>query len=61
MFGKADQLWQSFQEGLRSFIQDNNTYSNTVVKESPIKWRPNWSKVREVLIKNEPLNTLGCQ
>lgn len=61
MFNKADQLWQSFQEGLRSFIQNNNTYANTVIKETPIKWRPNWTKVRDVLIKNQPLSTLGCQ
>lgn len=61
MFKKADDLWESFQEGLRSYIQDNNTYANTVVKNTPVTWRPNWAKVRNVLINNQPLSTLGCQ
>ena len=58
---KADPLWESFQEGLRSYIQNNNTYANTVVKEAPVKWRPNWTKVNNVLIYNQPLSILGCQ
>ena len=61
MFTMADQLWESFQEGLRGYIQNNNTYSNTVVKNAPVKWRPNWNAVRNVLIHNQPLSTLGCQ
>ncbi len=40
---------------------DNNTYSNTVIKETPVTWRPNWTKVNNVLIYNQPLSILGCQ
>lgn len=57
---KADPLWQSFQQGLKNYIQ-NNSYINTVTINTPIKWRPNYDKIKDVLIKNKPLSTLGCQ
>ena len=58
-FPGADDLWQSFQQGLKNYIQ-SNSYGNTVTVNTPVKWRPDWAEVKDVLINNKPLNTLGC-
>ncbi|NLN32095.1 MAG: hypothetical protein GX159_00685 [Flavobacteriaceae bacterium] len=57
MFKKADDLWESFQEGLRSYIQ-NNSYGNTITINTPAKWRPKWQEAKNVLINNLPPSTL---
>lgn len=54
---KADPLWESFQEGLRSYIQ-NNSYGNTITINTPAKWRPKWQEAKNVLINNLPPSTL---
>ena len=58
---KPTHYGKAFRKVLRSYIQNNNTYANTVVKETTVKWRPNWTKVNNVLIYNQPLSILGCQ
>ncbi|MFA5618746.1 MAG: hypothetical protein WDA08_00420 [Weeksellaceae bacterium] len=60
MFEKADNLWKSFQDGLKEYIQ-NNSYGNTVTKNAPVTWRPNWSEVNKVLLGINPQSSLGCQ
>ncbi|GEM_PF-1059401 len=57
MFEKADLLWQSFQQGIKSYIQ-NNSYGNTVTINIPAKWRPKWQEAKNVLINNLPPSTL---
>src|SRR5690606_5140547 len=60
MFQQADNLWQSLQQGIKNYIQ-TNSYGNIITVNTPIKWRPNYDKIKDVLIKNKPLSTLGCQ
>ena len=50
---------QSFQQGLKNYIQANS-YGNTVTVNTPITWRTDWASVNDVLINNKPLSNLGC-
>lgn len=58
-FAGADNLWTSFQQGVKNYIQ-NNSYGNTVTINTPVKWRPNWTKVKNVLKGTTPITSLGC-
>jgi hypothetical protein len=57
MFTQADNLWTSFQQGIKSYIQ-YNSYGNTVTINTPAKWRPKWQEAKNVLIKNLPPSSL---
>lgn len=57
MFTQADNLWSSFQQGIKSYIQ-NNSYGNTITINTPAKWRPKWQEAKNVLINNLPPSTL---
>ena len=56
-FFGADDLWESFQNKTRDFI-NNNSGNSTIV--TPIKNRPDWNKVEEVLQGRRPISDLGC-
>jgi len=55
----ADALWVSFQEKLNSFINNPINGGNSTIV-SPIKNRPDWNKVQEVLNGQRPISDLGC-
>ncbi|HLV47160.1 MAG TPA: hypothetical protein VKY32_08995 [Flavobacterium sp.] len=57
MFGGADDLWTSFQNKTNQFINDNGGNSTVI---EPVKNRPNWNKVEEVLNGERPISELGC-
>ena len=58
-FSKADNLWQSLQQGIKNYIQ-NNSYGNVITVNTPVTWRPKYDEIKDVLIKNKPLSTLEC-
>lgn len=53
----ADGLWSSFQEKLNQFVNSNGGSSNELI---PIKNRPDWNKVQDVLLGLRPISDLGC-
>ena len=58
-FDGADDLWESFQEKLNNFFNNpSNDGSSTIV--IPTKNRPDYVKVRQVLMGELPISTLGC-
>lgn len=56
-FQGADDLWESFQNKTQQFINNNGGSSSIV---TPVKNRPDWDKVQEVLNGERPINELGC-
>jgi Skp family chaperone for outer membrane proteins len=56
---KTDNLWQSLQQGIKNYIQ-NNSYGNVITVNTPVTWRPKYDEIKDVLIKNKPLSTLEC-
>jgi hypothetical protein len=58
-FEGADELWESFQEKLNSFVNNPiNEGASTIV--TPSKNRPDWDKVQQVLNGELPISELGC-
>ncbi|QMU66500.1 MAG: hypothetical protein GKR88_20890 [Flavobacteriaceae bacterium] len=57
IFGGADSLWAFFQAKTSQFV-NNNGGSSTIV--TPVKNRPDWDKVEEVLSGERPISDLGC-
>tara|TARA_B110000503_G_scaffold128217_1_gene198882 strand:- start:501 stop:2321 length:1821 start_codon:yes stop_codon:yes gene_type:complete len=53
----ADALWESFQEKLNIFVNDNGGNSTEL---SPVINRPDWDKVQDVLLGLRPISDLGC-
>jgi len=56
-FFDADNLWESFQEKTKTFINQNGGVSSI---NTPITNRPNWNKVKEILEGSRPISDLGC-
>ena len=56
-FFGADDLWESFQNNIRDFANNNGGTSSII---SPVKNRVDWDKVKEVLNGNLPVSELGC-
>lgn len=61
-FSQADSKWSNFQSKIKNFINEgqsgsNNGNSNVNI---PVKYRPNWSKVKGVLNGTRPISDLGC-
>ena len=53
----ADGLWESFQNKMNEFINANGGNSSIL---TPIKNRPDWNEVKEVLEGKRPISDLGC-
>ena len=56
-FFDADNLWESFQEKTKTFINQNGGVST---KLTPIHNRPDWNAVKDVLEGRKPISDLGC-
>lgn len=62
-FSQADSKWSNFQTKIKNFInsgQSTNNNGNSIVN-IPVKYRPNWSKVKNVLKGTRPISDLGCK
>src|SRR5690606_15375745 len=56
-FKAADNLWVSFQHKLNQYVNNNGGESNT---NAPVKYRPDWDMVKDVLEGKKPISDLGC-
>lgn len=56
-FLAADVMWYAFQNNMNAFV--NNNGGNSTIGTS-IKNRPDWNKVKDVLLGNRPISDLGC-
>ena len=56
-FGAADDLWSSFQTKTNEFVNANNGSSIIL---PPVKSRPDWDDVKDVLRGTKPISDLGC-
>ena len=56
-FDGADDLWESFQNKTRNFVNSNGGNSSII---SPTKNRPDWDRVQQVLNGELPISDLGC-
>lgn len=56
-FSMPDALWESFQNRVNEFINSNR---GTASISDPVKYRPDWEKVKDVLEGRRPLSDLGC-
>ncbi len=56
-FFGSDDLWESFQTKFNQFV---NTRGGTSSIVAPIKNRPDWEKVDEVLRGERSISELGC-
>jgi hypothetical protein len=57
-FFGADALWASFQNKMNQFINNNN---GSATINTPLKYRPDWKKVQEILEGERPISDLGCK
>lgn len=55
-FSKADNLWKSFQNKVRDFVNQNG---GSATKLNPEVLRPNWENVLDVIDGIKPLSTLS--
>jgi hypothetical protein len=59
IFTKLKNIWNyiSFQDKTNQFVNSNGGVSTI---NAPIKNRPKWDKVRDVLEGKRPISDLGC-
>jgi hypothetical protein len=59
-FSGADNLWESFQQGISSFVNDPN-FGGSGVINTPIKKRPKVKdELKNLLNQQEPINYIPC-
>lgn len=63
VFEGAHQLWRSFQQGIKNYIQSNNSGLgvNNVIVPVPISIHPNWQVIRGVFNGTVSTTVLGCE
>lgn len=59
-FEGGDALWSAFQNNLENYVNDRNN-GGVAKKATPSIYRPDWSKVKDVLQGKRPMLDLGCQ
>lgn len=62
-FSQADSKWSNFQSKIRDFVNNEqfpSIYNGSSVVNIPIKYRPDWAKVKDVLKGIRPISDLGC-
>jgi len=55
-FDQADGLWTDFQSKVKTFVQN---HGGVALVEAPIKFRPDWNSVKDVIEGRKPLSTLS--
>jgi hypothetical protein len=56
-FNGADNLWESFQDHIKDFVNSHNGVSNVQIQFNN---RPDWDKVKEMLTKDYPITSIPC-
>ncbi len=61
-FNQADSKWSNFQNKIKAFINTGQNTGNNGQSQVniPIKYRPNWNKVKDVLNGKKSISDLGC-
>jgi hypothetical protein len=54
-FQGADELWVSFQDGIKKFVDENGGMATI---NAPIKGRTDWNKVKDILEGRLPVSSL---
>lgn len=60
---EADSKWSNFQSKIRDFVNNEqypSIYNGSSIINTPVKYRPNWAKVKDVLKGTRPISDLGC-
>lgn len=57
VFGGADDLWSSFQDGITNYVNSNGGYA---FKNSVVKYRPRYSLLYSVMNGEIPITDLDC-
>jgi hypothetical protein len=56
-FNGADDLWESFQDHIKDFVNSHNGVSNVQIQFNN---RPDWDEVKEMLTKDYPITSIPC-
>lgn len=56
-FNGADNLWKSFQQGIKDYV---NIHGGSASVNNPEILRPDWNQVQKVFNGTAGVNTLGC-
>lgn len=59
-FDRPDILWNSLKTKIHNFVQNNGGSSATPSTSQNAIWRPDWTKVRQVLRGELAISDLGC-
>ena len=59
-FQNPDALWASFKNGIYNFTQLHSGVALTPSASEDSIYRPDWSKVKDVLLGQQPISSLGC-
>ena len=57
-FEGADDLWQSFQLGIKNYVDQNGGSAIAIAGTTN---RPNWNDIKDVLEGRKPISSLGCK
>ena len=60
-FAKPDKLWNSLKTKVATFVQNNGGNSVAPTISQNVIWRPDWTKVRQVLRGEISISELGCK
>ncbi len=60
-FQNPDALWNSFKNGVYNFTQSHSGVAVTPTQSENQIYRPDWNKVKEVLLGLQPISNLGCR
>ena len=59
-FANPDALWNSLKNNIYNFVENNSGDAQPLSNTPNIIWRPDWTKVRQVLQGDRPMSDLGC-
>jgi hypothetical protein len=60
IFSKSDQLWSSFQEGIKNYVNSHGGNA-TVTQESKVYHRPDWVDYADYLNGTVSISIFGCK
>ena len=56
-FSKADNLWKSFQQGIKKYVNQNGGSASI---NTPEYIRPDWTQLQNVFNDQADIQTIGC-
>lgn len=57
-FQPADVLWNKMKQNLKNYVNANG--GSAIVNTNKL-YRPDWNKVKDVLMGVKPISVLGCE